>query len=226
MTMKGLEPAVLSALDDILESLQDTAISLCNKKVRLLLSDSKCQKLVKSGGFLLKTLVKETGIKILVEPLCLTGSLERIVEVQEDKGSIIQGLSKVIGLVRDANTSSLGPEYLYKPSDTIDNDYDASCNDVTIHIKASDGNIWDSAREKAKLGSLGRKLGVKISLTNDQQIMIKGSKGATQMCESILNKRKYYESTNDEKVDGDKSSIENDLKITATALALTCNLRD
>ena len=86
VTISGNRACVISAVETVAELTQSSSQSISNKSLKLLLLDAQCKELVRDGGNNLKSIRKDTGVKMTVEPHCLPGSLERVVQICEDRG--------------------------------------------------------------------------------------------------------------------------------------------
>ena len=115
VTIKGPIVGLMCAVELIAESIEPDSGSLSNKRIRILLNDKDCHNLVKSGGLLLNQIVKQTGVKLRIEPLCQPGSLERLVEIQEDKGSIIEGLKHIMEKLNEQKVPHTPADEQYNP---------------------------------------------------------------------------------------------------------------
>ena len=73
VSVSGEESDVIQALGLIAEAIEPEGGAMSNKSLKFLFHDILCQRLVSHGAMLLKSIVKDTGVRISVSPVCLPG---------------------------------------------------------------------------------------------------------------------------------------------------------
>ena len=118
---------------------------------------------------------------------------------------------------------------LYTPGKAVTCDKSQNSKGSTLSVKLKDGLIWELMRGKDLISDLRKKLGVEISVDEDQQITIKGRPGPVQMCRTILLKQTNPSTSKTPVVSQSKPNVNScmespEFKTTATLLAMSCNL--
>ena len=175
VTLRGEWESILKALNLIFECTEDKNSTMGRNKVKLILQDTQCKRLVASGALLLKRITKENGVKVSVSPLCLPGSTERVVRFEEGRLYILKAVKLTINLVvRDGDV--LEKQYtppILKTLKSVEPTRTVREN-ITV-CKSLQGIL-----------ALGNKLGVKIHHQKETEVIVEGPIGGVEMMKKIL----------------------------------------
>ena len=166
---------VTNVIEEILDITEPTYGSISKKTLKVLMQDELCKVLVQKGKQVLETIMKKSRTRMKVNPAHMPGSTERILEITEDKGNVTDGI-RVLFTEIDMNQSSPN-EINYKAErETKENE-----NNYKDSVKLEIGKIWKLISGTNHIAGLRKRLGVKISVEQNEVITIEGDKGAVQM---------------------------------------------
>ena len=210
---------VTNVIEEILDITEPTYGSISKKTLKVLMQDELCKVLVQKGKQVLETIMKKSRTRMKVNPAHMPGSTERILEITEDKGNVTDGI-RVLFTEIDMNQSSPN-EINYKAErETKENE-----NNYKDSVKLEIGKIWNLMSGTNLIAGLRKRVGVKISVEQNEVITIEGDKGAVQMCKSILCAQMATFSSFSPNKNIPSTCEGPDTKSTATALAMRTNLR-
>ena len=209
---------VLCAVENIVIAKESDTMTLGKNILRILLTDGQCKQLVAKGAHFLQHITKLTGVKLVVSPVCLPCSDERVVRVEEGQGNIPAGVREIILSVGSSQTGGGLKPYLPTKTqsrrETKNNDTETGKPFVTGKIPWKD------------LFPLSKKLGIEIERETPDSGTVNGPKGAIEMFYLILDMKKDIFNKRDEECrEQEKEYIyEDDIRTTASALASVCNI--
>ena len=115
--------------------------------------------------------------------------MERVLIIKEDRGSLVCGLRSIMNILEGYVELAKGS--IYKPEKGKSNTKPAEA-EHSASFQLEVGKIWGLMKGKDHISDLRRKLGVTITVSSNEIITVSGSKGAVQMCQSILCKDNGY----------------------------------
>ena len=158
-------------------------------------------------------------MKVTVFPILLAGSTERIVRVE--RGDIRKGILEILKVINhiDVSVETLA----YKVDNLQSSQERGNWNDISFQV--GEPTYTELLSKSYLLHDLEEILGVKIMISHAEQkftVNIKGQLGATQMCQSILEKRETVNKIIDTTVITEAYNLDGpDFKATASSLAIS-----
>ena len=174
LSISGNKERIEHAMSLILEALDEKNESLRRKPIKLVLPDRLCKELVCKDAQQLQIISKQTGVKIKVEPMCLPGSSERVVVLDEGRGDMMEGIKALINLCGDISLPLNNKPYI-PPSEI----HDLENLEILTHDFSWSGDI-------ASIIELARKLGLKMSSEGKNMLTAKGPAGSLDILKSII----------------------------------------
>ena len=88
LQIKGVKGSVMKAVDHILDVFDEKSVEMGKKSMKFVMTDTQCKHLVSAGAKVLQQITRDSGTRIIVSPICLPCSEERVVKVEEGRGNI------------------------------------------------------------------------------------------------------------------------------------------